>query len=93
MKLKPKSISTDFINGGKDYAIIKCGGQITLVCGESGKGCRGMTFKDTAMLREVAGDLLVAALLMDKMAEGKISGDSLDADDLGVTTRLVRKEY
>jgi hypothetical protein len=69
MKLTPKSVNAKFINSDEDYTIKVIMGSLTLVYGDGKarqKNCKGVAFKDTNMLRDVAKNLLAMADLVDR---------------------------
>ena len=74
MKLKPKEVSADFINRDEDYTIIKIWGSPTLVYGDGDskkKSYRGVAFKDTDMMREVAKNMVVIADMLDAIKKAQ----------------------
>lgn len=67
MKLKPKNVNAEFINYSDDYTVIRLLGSPTLVYGTSRKKtCKGIAFKDTNVMREVAKNMIFVADLIDK---------------------------
>lgn len=67
MKLQPNSVKAEYINRTEDYTVIHLMGSPVLVYGTPKKKiCKGVAFKDVAMMREVATMMLLAAEAMDK---------------------------
>jgi len=70
MKLNPKTVSAEFVNGEDDYTILYLMGSITLTYGTKGKkNSKGVAFKDTNIVRNVAKNLITMADLLDAKKE------------------------
>lgn len=66
MKLSPKSICSEFVNSDDEYVITYLMGAINLVYGTpKKKRSKGIAFKNTKLVREVANNLLKAADTID----------------------------
>jgi len=67
MKLQPENVKAEYINGPEDYTVIYLMKSPTLVYGTPRKkNCKGVAFKNTNMMREVANAMLLVAEIIDK---------------------------
>jgi len=68
MKLKYKGVKAEYINSTQNYTITKLMGSLVLVYGDEfsrKKMHNGIAFKDTAIARKVAKEILVFCDILD----------------------------
>ena len=70
MKFKPNGVNAQYINSEADYTLLKLMGNPVLVYGDGFKKkqpkmSKGVAFKDTKMVREVASNLIKYADALD----------------------------